>query len=280
VVTGTVRRTAENPLVVLLGRVGLVGYGLVNLLLAGLTVQVAAGAGEAEAGKGGAIEHIAENRGGVVLLWAIGIGLLALALWQLAEAVRSRPGGPLPRLVSAGEAVAFVVLAVSAIRAAAGRGSGGSNQEQAGWTARILAAPGGPALLVTAGVLLAALAGLLAIKGLTRRFLDDLDLRRAGRLRAVTTALGQIGYLTLGGAYAAVGALVAVAGARHDPDKATGLDTALAGLAEHPYGTVLLLGIALGFGCFGAYCFLDARFRVADSPISQSGKAARSGRGG
>ena len=39
--TGTARRAAENPLVVLLGRIGLAGYGVVNLLLAYLTVQVA-----------------------------------------------------------------------------------------------------------------------------------------------------------------------------------------------------------------------------------------------
>jgi hypothetical protein len=263
VTTGTAARAADNPVVVLLGRLGLAGYGLVNLLLAWLTIRVAFGASEreAEAGKGGAIQQLAENRWGGTLLWAIGIGLLALALWQLAEAVRSRRDGALRRLASAGEAVAFVVLGVSAIRAAAGHGSGGSNEEQAGWTARILAAPGGPALIVGAGVLLAVLAVLLAVKGLTRRFLDELDLRRAGPLRAPTTALGQVGYVALGGAYAVVGGLVAVAGARHDPDKATGLDSALAGLAEHPYGTVLLLVVALGFGCFGAYCFLDARFR-------------------
>jgi uncharacterized membrane protein YidH (DUF202 family) len=263
VTTGTAARAADNPVVTLLGRLGLAGYGVVNLLLAYLTGKVALGApeSEAEAGKGGAIEHLAENRWGEVALWTIGVGLLALALWQLAEAVRSGRQGGLRRLASAGEAIAFVVLGVSAIRAAAGRGSGGSNEEQAGWTARILAAPGGPAILVAAGILLAALAVLLAGKGLTRRFADELDLRRAGPLRAPTIALGQAGYLTLGGTYAVVGGLVAVAGVRHDPDKATGLDTALSSLAEHSYGTVLLLLIALGFACFGAYCFLDARFR-------------------
>ena len=46
-----------------------------------------------------------------------------------------------------------------------------------------------------------------------------------------------------------------------DPHKATGLDTALSELARHPYGSGLLLAIAVGFACFGAFCFLDARFR-------------------
>ncbi len=89
------RRAAEHPLVTLLGRLGLAGYGVVNLLLAYLTVKVAFGApeSEAEAGKGGALRHLAENPGGTALLWAIAS---ACSRWreQLAEAVRSgRKGG-------------------------------------------------------------------------------------------------------------------------------------------------------------------------------------------
>jgi hypothetical protein len=264
--TEPVARVADSRLVVLLGRVGLAGYGVVNLLLAWLTTRVAFGASEAEAeaGKGGAVQHIAETGWGAALLWAIGVGLLALALWQLAEAIRrpARPTGVLRRLVSAAEAVAFAVLGVSAVRAAAGAGSGGSNEEQAGFTARVLEAPGGPVLVAIAGVLFAAVAALLAVKGLTRRFLEELDLRTASvGVRQLVGALGQVGYLTLGAGYGIVGGLVTAAAVRHDPEKATGLDTALADLAGRPYGTVLLLVIALGFACFGAFCFFDARFR-------------------
>jgi hypothetical protein len=264
--TRTVRQVADNPLVTTVGRIGLVGYGVVNLLLAYLVVKVALGApeSEAEAGKGGAVEHLTENPGGTVVLWIVGISLFALALWQLAEAVRRHTDrtGIWRRLASGGEAVAYVVLGISAVRAAAGSGSGGSNEEQAGWTARVLDAPGGPVLVGVAGIGLAAIAALLAVKGLTRRFLDELDLDRS-RLRGFAAGLGQVGYLTLGGTYAVVGGLVVAAAVRHDPEKATGLDHALASLAEHPYGTILLLVVALGFACFGAYCFLDARYRRA-----------------
>jgi len=264
--TEQVARVAENPLVVGLGRIGLIGYGVVNVLLAWLTTRVAFGASEAEAeaGKGGAVQQIAETGWGAVLLWVIGIGLLALAIWQLAEAIRrhTAQAGVAPRLVSAAEAAAFAVLGVSALRAAAGRGSGGSNEEQADFTARVLAAPGGPAMVGTAGVVLAGIAALLAGKGLTRRFLADLDLRAASTgTRGLVGTLGLVGYLTLGVAYGIVGGLITAAAADHDPEKATGLDTALSGLAGHPYGTGLLLVIAVGFACFGAFCFLDARFR-------------------
>jgi Domain of Unknown Function (DUF1206) len=266
--TEQVAQVAQNPLVVLLGRIGLIGYGVVNVLLAWLTVRVAFGASEAEAeaGKGGAVQHIAETGWGAVLLWVIGIGLLALAIWQLAEAVRRHANqtGLAPRLVSVAEAIAFAVLGVSAVRAAAGRGSGGSNEEQADFTARVLGAPGGPIIVGTAGVVLVAVAALLAGKGITRRFLADVDLTTASTgTRRLLTALGVVGYLTLGVAYGIVGALITAAAADHDPEKATGLDTAVSELAGQPYGTALLLVIAVGFACFGAFCFLDARFRRA-----------------
>jgi hypothetical protein len=264
--TEQVARVAQNPLVAVLSRIGLIGYGVVNLLLAWLTTRVAFGASEAEAeaGKGGAVQHIAETRWGAVLLWVIGIGLLALAIWQLTEAIRRHTAqdGVTPRLVSAAEATAFAVLGVSAVRAAAGRGSGGSNEEQADFTARVLEAPGGPAIVGTAGVLLVGVAALLAVKGVTRRFLDDLDLSAASAgTRWLVGVLGLVGYLTLGVAYGIVGALITASAANHDPEKATGLDTAISELAEHQYGTALLLVIAVGFACFGAFCFLDGRFR-------------------
>ena len=264
--TEQVARVAENPVVVLLGRIGLIGYGVVNILLAWLTIRVAFGASEAEAeaGKGGAVQHIAETGWGAVLLWVIGIGLLALAIWQLAEAIRRHANqtGVTPRLVSAAEATAFAVLGVSAVRAAAGRGSGGSNEEQADFTAHVLEAPGGPVIVGAAGVVLAGVAALLAGKGITRRFLADLDLTAASTgTRGLVSALGVVGYLTLGVAYGIVGGLITAAAVGHEPEKATGLDTALSELAGQPYGTGVLLVIAVGFACFGAFCLLDARFR-------------------
>ena len=42
--TEQVARVAQNPLVVVLGRIGLIGYGVVNVLLAWLTARVAFGA--------------------------------------------------------------------------------------------------------------------------------------------------------------------------------------------------------------------------------------------
>lgn len=264
--TQSVARVADNRWVVLLGRVGLVGYGVVNLLLAWLATQVAlgSGTGKTEAGKGGALQRIADESWGTALLWVIGVGLLALALWQLGEAIwgRKSGGGAVRRIAHVAEALAFGFLGVSAIRVAAGSGSTGSNEQQAGFTAKVLDAPAGQVLVVVAGLAVLGAAGYLFVKGYKRKFLRDLDLATASpATRKTTTRLGQVGYMALAVAYAIVGVLIIVAAVQHDPDKATGLDTALATLAQQPYGTALLLVVALGLACFAVYCFLDARFR-------------------
>jgi Domain of Unknown Function (DUF1206) len=259
-------RAADSKPVQMLGRVGLAGYGVVNLLLAWLAVQVAFGASEneAEAGKGGALQRIAEEPWGKGLLWVIGISLFALALWQLSEAIwgRKAHGGAIKKVAHVAEALAFGVLGFSAVRIAAGNSKGGSNEQQAGFTAKVLDAPGGPILVVVVGLVVLGAAGYLMVKGIKKKFLKDLDLATASpTTRRTTERLGQAGYTAVGVGYAIVGVLIILAAIKHDPDKATGLDTALATLAQQPYGTILLVIVAIGLAAYGVYCFLDARFR-------------------
>jgi hypothetical protein len=265
--TRSAAQAADSKPVELLGRVGLAAYGVVNLLLAWLAAQVALGSssgGEGEgASKNGALSQIAEKSWGSVLLWVVAVGLFALALWQLGESIwgRKSSGGALKRAAHVVEALVFGVLGFSAAKVASG-GKTESNSDQAGWTAKVLDAPGGQVLVTVAGLAVIGAAVYLLIKGLKKKFLKDLDLSPASPgVRSLTERLGQTGYMAQGVGYGIVGALIVVAALRHEPDKATGLDTALSTLADQPYGTALLLIVALGFACFGAYCFLDARFR-------------------
>ena len=262
--TRSAAQAADSKPVELLGRVGLAAYGLVHLLIAWLAAQVALGTGGEEgAGKDGALTQLAEKSYGGPLLWVIAIGLFALAIWQLGEAIWGRKsfGGAAKRVVHVIEALVFAFLGYSAAKIASG-GKGQSNSEQAGLTADVLAKPAGQLLVVAVGVAVLGAAVYLVIKGATKKFLKDLNFAGASpSTRRLTERLGQVGYMAQGTGYGIVGLLIVVAALRHDPEQATGLDTALATLAEQPYGTALLLIVALGFACFGVYCFLDARFR-------------------
>jgi hypothetical protein len=56
-----------------------------------------------------------------------------------------------------------------------------------------------------------------------------------------------------------IGALAAYAAVTHEPRKSGGLDAALYRLLHQPYGSWLLLALALGLGCYGLFGLVRAR---------------------
>ncbi len=255
----------ESTPVRLLGRAGLASYGGVHLVLAAVVVQVPFGEQE-RADKKGALEEIAESTAGLVLLWFVTIGLAALVIWQLGEALwghRRVKGGrrALRIAINLAEAALFGVLAWSAGSVAA---KGGSAAPSKSFAEVVFALPGGHVLIGLAGVGLVIGAGYAVYRGLSRAFLRELDLSAASPRRArLVTRLGQIGWAALGLVYGFPGVLFVVAGATYNPQAPTTLDAGLRAVAAEPYGAPLIVALALGLVAFGVYCFLDARYRKA-----------------
>jgi hypothetical protein len=257
---------ADSGPVRTLGRVGLVAYGVVHLLVAYLAARVALGGG-AKADKTGALQTIAEQPAGRLLLWVLTAGLVALAIWQLAEAGWGHRSRRPPRrrttqrLVSLGEAGVAGALAFSSFKVASGKG-GKSKEEKAAFVDKIFEWPAGELLVALVGLGIVAVALYLVHRGVSRSFVDDLDLAGAEpHARDAAVRFGQVGWPALGVAYGIVGLLLVWSAVTYDPAKATGMDTGLKTLAGQPYGTVLLLLVAAGLACFGSYCLFDARYR-------------------
>jgi hypothetical protein len=123
------REVTDHPVLAALARVGLVAYGVVHLLIGWLTWRVSRGAEETDADQTGALHAVAATPGGAVLLWAIGLGLLALALWQGGEVLlwwhglldrehRVRTAVVCAKCLA--KAAVYTVLAVTALLFAAG----------------------------------------------------------------------------------------------------------------------------------------------------------------
>ena len=262
----TARQTAGSGPVRTLGRVGLVAYGVVHLLVAYLAVRAALGDG-AKADKTGALQTLAGQPGGRFVLWVLTAGLAALTVWQLAEggwghAWRRPPRRrTTQRLVSLGEAGVAGALAFSSFKVASGKG-GKSKGEKAAFIDKVFEWPAGELLVAAAGLGVVAIALYLVHRGVTGTFADDLDLAGAEpHARDAAIRFGQVGWPALGVAYGILGLLLVYSAVTYDPAKATGMDTALKTLAGQAYGTVLLLMVAAGLACFGAYCLFDARYR-------------------
>lgn len=243
----------------ILVRVGLLSYGVVHLIVAWIAVQLAWFGGQQEASQKGAFQELASTGLGRITLWVVAVGLFALALWQLFEAVwghGDREEGrkrTVKRVGSAGKVVLYVVLAVSAVRAAAGSSSSGDTQKE--MTASLMGNAAGRILVIAIGAAVVFAGGRLVYRGLSKKFTKDL----AGGVSQGVVRLGQIGYSAKGVALGIIGLLFVVAAITYDPNRAGGLDTALRTLKDQPYGPYLLTVLALGIACFGAYCFAWSR---------------------
>jgi hypothetical protein len=93
------------------------------------------------------------------------------------------------------------------------------------------------------------------VKGVKQNFTEDLDRGAPPAL----LRLGTIGYCARGVALGIIGVLFGWAAISYDPEKAGGLDDALATIRDQPFGSVLLMIMAGGLACFGIYCFFWAR---------------------
>jgi hypothetical protein len=267
---GNVRGAGDSEGLEHLARVGLIAYGVVHLLVAWLALQLAWGGGGESADQSGAMATVAESPVGKPLLWIIAIGLIALAVWQAAEVLRWRSGWSasgktrtkaIRKSVKAiAKAVMYATLAVLAIRFATGSGQSSSEQQQQ-TTAGVFDWPAGEWLVGIAGLALIGSGGYHVYKGVTKRFLKEIDTSDAtpSAVRLVTR-LGQVGFPGKGVALAGVGGLLVWAAVTFDPSKAQGLDGALRTILELPFGRILLTLVALGIAAFGAYLFVRARY--------------------
>ena len=243
-------------------RVGLVANGVVHLLVAWLAVQLAFGDSKGSASGSGALTELAQKPFGQVLLWVVGFGFFALALWQLIEAVvgrRDEDGATrvLKRLVSLGRAVVYGVLGVSALKVALGSGGGGGTDSM---TARLISLPFGQLLVGAVAVVILVIAGAHVYRGFAETFREDLGAKgRSGDIGRFYVTLGKAGYVSRGAALAVIGGLFGYAAASHDPEKSGGLDQALKTVLEQPFGAPMLVVVAVGLACYGLYCFAWAR---------------------
>jgi Domain of Unknown Function (DUF1206) len=254
-----------------LARIGLIAYGLVHVLIGWLAVQLAwFGGGGESADQSGAMATLAESPFGGPLLWVVGLGLFALALWQAAEVLRWRRGwtasgkqrrtAVLRSAKAVAKAVIYVALGVLALQAANGDQQS-SSQSQAETAEGVLGLPGGRIIVTAIALAVVAVGGYLVHKGVTKRFLKEIDVSGCSPdARRLITRVGQVGYPGKGVAFVLVGGLLAWMALGFTGDRAVGLDAALREVRDAPFGAWLLTLIAIGLVAFGVFCFARARY--------------------
>jgi hypothetical protein len=261
---GTARRASDSPAARALARAGLTARGILYILIGWVAILVALGQSSHQADQQGALQLLAGQPYGLVLLWLLGIGFAGYALWRLSEAafgVTGEGNGAGPRLKSLVRALIYAFFAYLTFKVIAGAG-GSQTKKQQDLTATVMHHPGGQWLVGIAGLAIVIAGLVLVSEGIRRKFLKYLQLSQMSpRTRRLVERLGMIGTAARGAVFALAGVLVIEAAVTYQPAKAGGIDKALLTLRNQPFGEVLLILAALGLIIFGIYGLCEARWR-------------------
>lgn len=255
-------RGDDHPWVRTVARLGMVAYGVVNLLIGWLALQLALGDRSGSASSDGALHQLAQQPLGMALVWGVAVGMLLLVVWRVLEVVVDHEWG------SGIKALLYLAIGISAVNIAlsSGSGSGGGSGGSGGgggtdsWTRQLMQLPGGQLLVGAVGLAIIGYAAVQVHKGWTEKFREDLQAEAtSGDLGSAYLTLGKVGYVAKGVAVALVGGLFVWAAVEHSAQKSGGLDVALQTVLRAPFGPVLLGVIALGIVCYGVFCLARAK---------------------
>jgi hypothetical protein len=239
-------------------RAGWTARAVLYLVVAALVARVPSTGGTRKADKTGAFEAIVDAPLGRLSLGAVVAGMVAFAAWRTWSAIRGSDESAARRLAWLGSALVYALLATLAIGVLGGDGNEGGNHEQA-LTARALGWPGGRVLVGAVGLVALAVAGNALRKGLTERFLRDVDERGVPRrLRPAVVVVGVLGWLGRALVWALVGWFVVRAALQHDPSEPVGLDSSLRALAGEWWGELLVWLAVGGLVAYGLLCVATA----------------------
>ncbi len=268
----TTRRTEQaaratvRPWVEPLARFGYAARGVVYAFIGVLAVHAAFFGRGQTTGPEGAIQAIAHQSR--LLLVLIAIGLFGYALWRFVQGILDpenkgrSPKGLAQRVAMVASGVAYSGLALLALRLFSQGGGGAGAGGRASTTARLLSLPFGRALVILAGLGVIASALEQIYSAWTRKFqrrMKTAEMSPEEQRLAIHT--GQLGLASRGAAFLITGWFLIQAALRYDSSRARGLGGALETLARQPAGPWLLGIVAVGLVAYGAYSFLQARYR-------------------
>jgi hypothetical protein len=255
-----------------IGRLGLVGQGVVATIVGLLAIRIAMGEKDDAATSQGAVAWLAQQPLGKFLLIALTVALFALALWRFLCALMGDPvegDEPKDRLKYAVLGVVYLLLAITTLgitianwtgsEDTSGSGESGDEGSQQA-TSTLFDWPAGRWLVGILGVAVIGYAGYNFYKQvITKKFAERLDADDSHWV----VRLGLVGYTAQSLVYAVVGYFFIQAAIAFKSSTAKGPSGALIELADTTAGKVLLWAIAIGLFAYGIFCITEARYRKA-----------------
>ncbi len=250
-----------------LARWGLASRGLVYLVVAALTAELATGNRSRQPSGKGAVEAIASQPLGMGLVVLLAVGFLAYGGWRILVAVagpRYGPGEedrPLGRARAAGQGVLYVVLAAGSVLLVSGAATT-TGSGTARLVATVLRWPAGGIAVALVGAAIGVGGVAMAVSAVREKFVQSFDRSEVPfSLWRPIIVSGVAGGVLRGAVFALIGGLLVDAAVTGVPGKAHGLGGSIVTLAGQPYGLLLLFAVSAGLALYGVFCVALARYR-------------------
>jgi hypothetical protein len=250
----------------LFARAGFISRGALYAIVGILAIKLAAGIGGKATDQKGALQTVAHQPFGRILLILMVLGFIGYGLWRYVQAGfgHGPEGGGDPSAVGRVAAFAsgtvylfFAALSVLILTGDTG-GSGGAQKATGG----VLDWPAGRWLVGAAGLVFLGIACYQAYLGLSRKFLEQSKTEEMSRpVRRWIELIGVFGITARAVVFAMVGFFLLKAAIDYNPDEAVGLDGVLRKLLDGSFGAWVLGIVAAGLIAFGTYSLTDARYR-------------------
>jgi hypothetical protein len=252
-----------------LARYGYAAKGFVYGAIAILALLAAFSVGGQTTDTTGALQAIAQQSFGKILLILITIGLAGYVLWLLIQAIKdpehkgkdtkglfSRLGYAITALVYMGVAGNAALLAVGS-----SNGGGGSNSQQ-DWTATVMQQPLGRWVVGLGGALIVGIGFYRIYEAYKIKFRHELNLSQLNsQQKNQLVNISRFGIAARGVVFIMIGFFILQAAHQYNPQKVQGLDGVLYTLTQQPFGKALLALMAFGLLSYAIYLVVQARFR-------------------
>lgn len=251
-----------------LARFGYAAKGFVYGAIAILALLAAFSIGGKTTDTTGALQTIAQQSFGQLLLILIAIGLVGYVLWLLIQAIKdpehkgTDAKGIFSRLGYALTALAYMGVAGNAALLAFGSSNSGGGDSKQDWTATVMQQPLGRWIVGLGGALVMGIGCYRIYQAYKTKFRQKLNLSELdSQQKNWLVNISRFGIAARGVVFIMIGFFVLQAARQYNPQKVQGLDGVLYTLTQQPFGKALLALMAFGLLSYAVYLMLQARFR-------------------